>query len=210
MKITIVYDNEVFKEELQTDWGFSSLVEIRGRKILFDTGAKGSLLLSNMKKLGIVPKTIDEVFISHSHHDHTGGLSSLLSITKNLPIYATPSFRPSKGKRMIIRGPQEIHKSIYSTGELKGGEQALCIDTKKGLTVITGCSHPGVDRILQAASQFGIPYALIGGLHGFNKFSLLKELEVVCPMHCTSHKSKIRELYPDKFLKGGAGKIIRM
>lgn len=207
MEITIVYDNEAFQKGLKTDWGFSSLVEVGGRKILFDTGASGSTLLSNMKELGIDPVTIDEVFISHSHHDHTGGLSKFLALNEDVTIYCPPSFAPSKGKRVIIKEPQEIHESLYSTGELKGIEQSLCIKTSKGLVVITGCSHPGVGTILQAASQFGTPYMLIGGLHGFSQFKLLENLKVVCPMHCTQHKSEIRKLYPEKVVEGGAGKV---
>jgi 7,8-dihydropterin-6-yl-methyl-4-(beta-D-ribofuranosyl)aminobenzene 5'-phosphate synthase len=67
MKITIIYDNEVWKEGLESDWGFSCLVEVENTpKILFDTGTSGSILLRNMKKLNIDPKSIDEVFISHA------------------------------------------------------------------------------------------------------------------------------------------------
>ena len=51
MKITIIYDNDVWKEGLKADWGFSCLVEIKNTpKILFDTRANGSILLSNMKE----------------------------------------------------------------------------------------------------------------------------------------------------------------
>ncbi|MFO7965496.1 MAG: hypothetical protein R6U50_16345, partial [Desulfobacterales bacterium] len=67
MKLSIVYDNTAFRKDLQADWGFAALVEIRGRKILFDTGGNGDILLSNMKKLKIFPETIDDVFISHAH-----------------------------------------------------------------------------------------------------------------------------------------------
>jgi len=66
MKVTIIYDNEVYKEGLVADWGFSCLVEVKNTpKILFDTGTNGSILLSNMEKLGIEPVSIGEVFISH-------------------------------------------------------------------------------------------------------------------------------------------------
>jgi len=64
MKITIVYDNTAFRKGLQADWGFSALIEVKGRKILFDTGANGRILLSNMEKLEIDPKEIEDVFIS--------------------------------------------------------------------------------------------------------------------------------------------------
>jgi len=72
MKITVIYGNTAFREDLQADWGFAALIEAANTpKILFDTGANGRILLSNMKKLGIAPALIDEVFISHAHFDHT-------------------------------------------------------------------------------------------------------------------------------------------
>jgi len=59
--------------------------------------------------------------------------------------------------------------------------------------------------ILNAASQLGKPYAIIGGLHRFNEFDLLKDLQLVCPTHCTQFKEKIKSLYPEKCVDGGAG-----
>lgn len=56
MKTTIIYDNTAFRKDLQADWGFSALVEAKGKRILFDTGASGSILLSNLEKLAIVSK----------------------------------------------------------------------------------------------------------------------------------------------------------
>ena len=53
MKITIIYDNETCREDLKADWGFACLVEVYGKNILFDTGAKGDILLENMKILGL-------------------------------------------------------------------------------------------------------------------------------------------------------------
>jgi len=78
MKITIIYDNTSIRNDLQPDWGFSAVVEFKERKILFDAGASGTILLSNMQKLGISPKEIQDVFISHNHFDHIGGLSSFI------------------------------------------------------------------------------------------------------------------------------------
>ena len=74
--------------------------------------------------------------------------------------------------------------------------------------MIAGCSHSGVGNILNAASKFGNVYALIGGLHGFREFGLLKDLDLVCATHCTQFKSEIKKLYPEKYIEGGAGKVI--
>ena len=77
MKITIVYDNCLSKPGLRTGWGFSSLIETDcAPPLLFDTGADGTTLLHNMRKLGIDPGRIGIIVISHAHGDHTGGLSS--------------------------------------------------------------------------------------------------------------------------------------
>ena len=84
------------------------------------------------------------------------------------------------------------------------------VKTQKGLVVIVGCSHSGVKNILKAASQWGRVYALIGGLHGFKDFDLLEDLELVCATHCTKFKSEIKSRYPEKYVRGGAGKIIEI
>lgn len=212
MRITIVYDNDVYKEGLEADWGFSCLVGMENTpKILFDTGANGSMLLRNMKKLDIDPSSVDEVFISHSHWDHIGGLPDFLKVNKDVKVYVPASYpAPSGAKEVVsVKEPLQIHENIFSTGELRGIEQSLVVKTEKGLVVIAGCSHPGVGNILKAASQFGKAYALIGGLHGFREFDLLKDLELVCPCHCTQFKSEIKSLYPEKCVDGGVGRIIQ-
>jgi hypothetical protein len=33
MRITIVYDNKVWKDNLKADWGFSCLIEVYGKNI---------------------------------------------------------------------------------------------------------------------------------------------------------------------------------
>jgi len=212
MKITIVYDNTAFRKDLQSDWGFSALIEEKNTpKILFDTGGDGQILLSNMKKLEIDPISIDEVFISHAHFDHTGGLSEFLNINKRAKIYIPPSFHGLKNREVVvIEKPTKIHKNVFSTGELEEIEQSMGILTDKGIVLIVGCSHPYMGNILDAAKQFGKIYAVIGGMHGFSEFELFKDLELICPIHCTQYKAELKKLYPQKYVEGGAGKIIEI
>ena len=184
MKTTILYDNTVFQAGLKPDWGFSCLVEAHNRTILFDTGSNGSILLENMDKIGVDLSAIDEVFISHPHFDHIGGLSAFLNENNNVKIYVPISLRGIRNAKEIIHidGPLELHENIFSTGELEHIEQSMAVKIDKGLVLVVGCSHPKMENILQAASQFGKAYAIIGGLHGFNEFELFKDFGVICPL----------------------------
>ena len=213
MRITIIADNTVYSQGLKKEWGFAALVEIENTpKILFDTGAKGSVLLYNMQKLNIDPKSIDCVFISHDHWDHRGGLREFLNINNNVKLYLPYSFysKPKAKDVVKVKDPINIYQNVYSTGELEGIEQSMIIKLDRGLVVIAGCSHPGVGAILSKASDFGAPIALVGGLHGFREFDLARDLDLICATHCTQYKERIKKLYPEKFVEGGAGRIIQI
>lgn len=59
------------------EWGFGALVEVEGRKILFDTGANDDTVSRNLKALGLSLADVDTVILSHDHADHTTGLVPL-------------------------------------------------------------------------------------------------------------------------------------
>ena len=215
MKLTIVYDNEVYKKDigLKSDWGFSCLIGTADEAILFDTGARGNILLSNMGKLGIDPRMISKIVISHEHWDHSGGLQALVPLVGDVELYRLGKKSPSENMQLVsAEEPQEITEGMYTTGRLKGqvDEQSLVLKGKKGWYVLVGCSHPGVEKIIDAAKQYGNIVGLVGGLHGFNNFSVLEELDLVCPCHCTVHKRKIRELFPETSVDCGVGRLIEI
>ena len=59
------------------EWGFSAMIEADGQRILFDTGSREKTVIQNAKELKINLDNIDNVFLSHNHKDHTGGLINL-------------------------------------------------------------------------------------------------------------------------------------
>ena len=210
LKITIVYDNTSSQSNLRANWGFACFIEFNDLNILFDTGTKGEILLNNMRELNIDPSIIDFVFISHSHHDHVGGLKDFLKYNNQAKIYVPSTLKLDQYKDRVITVKEslQIAENIFSTGILKQIEQSMVIQTTKGLVVIAGCSHPGVRKILEKSSEFGELYALIGGLHGFNEFHLVEKLRFVCPTHCTKHISALKQKFPEKYIQGGVGTII--
>lgn len=59
------------------EWGFAALVEVDGRRILFDTGANEDTVQRNLKVLGLDLSNVEVVILSHNHADHTTGLMPL-------------------------------------------------------------------------------------------------------------------------------------
>lgn len=54
-------------------------------RILFDCGGAPDIFIGNMEKLGIDPKTINHVVISHGHPDHLGSIKAFMDARDNVP-----------------------------------------------------------------------------------------------------------------------------
>jgi 7,8-dihydropterin-6-yl-methyl-4-(beta-D-ribofuranosyl)aminobenzene 5'-phosphate synthase len=231
--VQVVFDNVPKAPALRTAWGFAAVVEAPGHDILFDTGREGMLLLSNMQRMHLPIESIDTLFISHSHGDHTGGLAAVLEQNVALTLYLPASSleKISRGlkpgvKTVGVSGPLQLAAGIYSTGELGDAirEQALVLDTQEGLVVMTGCAHPGIDAIANRVSALFERkiHMLIGGFHLGrsseaeirNIIERLKTLGVgkVAPSHCTGKQAMrlFREAWGENFIESGAGAVIRL
>ena len=101
-----------------------------------------------------------------------------------------------------------VKEGITSTGEIgRIGEQSLLVRTPKGLVVVTGCSHPGLDTIMNVARQSGNVYGVIGGFHGFDRLEILRNIGMIVPCHCTRLKKRILTYYPGRSRHCAAGCI---
>jgi len=235
LKLTVVYDNYSFSENLQIDWGFGCFIEFGENKILFDTGGKGDILLSNMEKLGIDPKSIDIIILSHFHNDHTGGLSDFLDINSKVKVYYPQSLpngivdviKNSGAVPLPVSEFIEILPDVYSLGEIKYliPEQALAVRSEKGIIVVTGCAHPGIINILELAKkQFPGEkiHLVLGGFHLRNvteeslndiiQKMLDMEIQNVSPTHCTGDKARemFKNIFDTRYIEAGVGKVFNI
>jgi 7,8-dihydropterin-6-yl-methyl-4-(beta-D-ribofuranosyl)aminobenzene 5'-phosphate synthase len=109
-------------------------------------------------------------------------------------------------------------------GTREMNEVSLAIQTPQGLAVVVGCSHPGVEKILDAAAQIDKQlYTTIGGFHlvltpreeiervaGVLHDTL--KLQRVAPGHCTSEPgfaAFIRK-FSDRFDQAGLGATLQL
>jgi 7,8-dihydropterin-6-yl-methyl-4-(beta-D-ribofuranosyl)aminobenzene 5'-phosphate synthase len=233
-RVAVVFNNIPFDTRLTTSWGFSCLIEGTEQTILFDTGGDGKILLSNMNLMDIDPKSIDTVFLSHIHGDHTGGVEEFLKQDPNITVCLPESFPISFRQAMTKYGARikgvahftSLFDSVHSTGEMGDWikEQALILATSNGLVIITGCAHPGVVNVVREARERCNKnvYLLMGGFHlgGMTSAEIqgvirrLKALGVkkVAPSHCTGERamSMLRDAWGENFLEAGAGAIIEV
>lgn len=228
--ITTVFDNYGIDRRLSTRWGFAAVISTPTSAVLFDTGDDGATLLANMKTLGIDPRGITSVVISHIHADHMGGLGDFLQANAQVQVFIPQSF-PDHVRRAIdaagavyqdVGGPIRIAPGIRTTGPLGTSpqEQALVIETSKGLVVITGCAHPGIVSILRKAKAM-TPNAnialVMGGFHLLSATSgeidkivrSFRELGVrrVAPSHCTGDlaRSRFKKAFGPNYVESGLG-----
>lgn len=87
-RITVLTDAFGRTSKLQQDWGYSALVEVGGKRILFDAGNDAKKFAQNVHALGVDLRRLDFVVISHRHGDHTAGLKFLRRHNPHVRIYA--------------------------------------------------------------------------------------------------------------------------
>ena len=263
-QVTILYDAFGKDAAMKKDWGFSALVEVAGKRILFDTGNDREIFADNVKASGVDLTNLDFVVLSHRHSDHMGGLSHVLSVNPKVKIYAPkegfgifgsslPSsfYRKDESLSPEMRyydgRPPEIMKfgtawqganfelidkttevvpgitlialvsDIPGTRELK--ELSLAVNTPEGVVLLVACSHPGIEKIVEATAAINPKTRLIAG--GFHlvaapddviakAVAALKDtfqVENVAPGHCTGEPTfaALKQAFGDRYIYAGLG-----
>ena len=122
----------------------------------------------------------------------------------------------SPGIRLIPAGSQERGNGIP--------ELSLSISTEKGQVMFVGCSHPGIENILEAASAPGERVHIIfGGLHWVTmpeaeierSAAALREkwnVQEVAPGHCTGEPAfaALQEVFGDRYRYAGVGTVMNI
>jgi len=232
MEILGIVDNYKKSDNYKTDWGFSVGITTDHYNIIFDTGNDPEVLKHNMRELDLDLKNrnIDLLFISHNHTDHTGGLNYFLDnyYLKNIAVPYDIDQEIFKNiskldntRIMDIKSPTTLDLNIHTTGamgeEIK--EQALVIETKKGLILLVGCSHPGISEIIEYVEKTFNDriHLLIGGFHFYKLYEekldkeinylLNSDIDHIAPTHCTGDRARkiLKEKLGDKFVDFGVG-----
>jgi len=116
---------------------------------------------------------------------------------------------------------------VFSTqsqkpGSMEMNEVALAIRTPQGLAVVVGCSHPGIEKILAAATAIDSRlYTAVGGFHlvltGVPEVERVArvlhddlKLARIAPAHCTSELgfAVFRTQFEDRFDEAGLGAVL--
>lgn len=109
-------------------------------------------------------------------------------------------------------------------GTLELRELSLAINTPNGLVLVVGCSHPGIDQIVQAAAAINPRIHLItGGFHLVvaSDADIAKivdslhdtfKVEYVAPGHCTGEPAfaAFKKAFGDRYLYAGLGTTLEL
>jgi 7,8-dihydropterin-6-yl-methyl-4-(beta-D-ribofuranosyl)aminobenzene 5'-phosphate synthase len=148
IRITILCENLVGRLVGSGEHGFSAFIETDRGDYLFDTG-RGSSIVANSLALEKDLRTVQKIFLSHGHYDHTGGLPEVLKLKGRVDVHVHPdvfidrihiSHEDGQEKKRFVGLPfkrsyleflganfllnkefQEVEKKIFLTGEVPRG-----------------------------------------------------------------------------------------
>jgi 7,8-dihydropterin-6-yl-methyl-4-(beta-D-ribofuranosyl)aminobenzene 5'-phosphate synthase len=109
-------------------------------------------------------------------------------------------------------------------GTLELRELSLAINTPDGMLIMVGCSHPGIDKIVEAVGAINPRiHLIVGGFHlvvasdsDIEKIVTAVrdrfKVEYVAPGHCTGEPAftALKKAFGDRYLYGGIGTTLAL
>lgn len=86
MRIVTLMENTTKNEYIRAEHGLSLYIETKNHRLLSDCGCTDAFL-DNATILGVDLKSVDSVFLSHGHYDHSGGILPFTGINPTTAIY---------------------------------------------------------------------------------------------------------------------------
>ncbi len=138
--------------------------------------------------------------------------------------WPTGNFEMVSAAKEIFPGFFVVTTRSQKPGTLEMNEVSLAIRTPRGLVVVVGCSHPGVERILENAAQIDSRlFTVVGGFHLVQTpepeirrvATLLRDtlkIERVAPAHCTSELgfAVFLDVFKGRFDHAGVGSVVSL
>ena len=168
---TFVYgDREVTVAGLKRAWGFTALIKYDGKTVLFNTGGKEEILQHNFQVLGIDPKDLDAVVISHEHWEMYKAIGFIIKKNNKIPVYTTdaviqllieenPAWKANlySVSRAVQFTPNIYFQNLRSDPKHGGpfgiDEVHIVLKTNQGLVIFQGCGHPGILYIVKQSKS---------------------------------------------------------
>ena len=216
-------------------WGIAFIID----NVLFDTFGRDDIFRKNISRFKIDTSVVKHVVISHDDWDHIAGLGNFLRDNHDVAVYVCKdsceqikTMISNCGASLVqVDHPVEVTNNIFSLGQMRADtkrgiiyEQSLAVQSENGLSIITGCAHPGIVAIVnRAVEYFGRkPYLICGGFHmkdgsDTDNENIVKELKKsgvwkVIPLHCTGNNTLkwFRHFYNDNCISISQGDVFEL
>jgi 7,8-dihydropterin-6-yl-methyl-4-(beta-D-ribofuranosyl)aminobenzene 5'-phosphate synthase len=138
--------------------------------------------------------------------------------------WAHANFVPVSATIEVAPGIFLIPTISQTPGTLELREVSLAIRSPEGLIVVDGCSHAGVEKILEAATKIDPHvYILFGGLHlvRASDSEIVRitgalhdqwKLDFIAPGHCTGEPTfaALQKAFGDRYIYAGLGTVVNI
>ena len=122
----------------------------------------------------------------------------------------------------VVPGVHLISLISESVGTKELPELSMALETPRGLVVMAGCSHPGIERIVSAAARIQRQvHSVFGGLHlpsapdpEIARIAAALhdtyKVERIAPGHCTGEPAfyHFKKIWKDRYTYAGVGSVI--